>query len=281
MLAGLKDVLAYAEKAQCAIAAFNVYNMETAMGVFQAAEETGAPVIMQVYSRLFASGNAEYLAPIILQAAKKLKTPAAFHLDHGASDLIVEKALRIGASAIMIDGSSLPFEKNVALTAEVVRRCSAVGVDVEGELGHIGTTNDDLPPELTSVEEAEIYVEKTGVSALAIMVGTAHGRYKQIPHIDVERINQIRERTDIPLVLHGGSGVPEDQMIAAVKAGIRKVNFGTDLCYAFMDAVRAAPAQLVAPDVAMADAITAVKQFAVEKIRLLSTPLISGGWGNA
>ncbi len=269
MLVNLKEILAIAEKGNFAIPAFNVYNMETVMGVINAAEELNAPVILQSYSRLFTNEEAYFLAPIVLAAAKKAKVPVCFHLDHGASEHEVVRALTYGATGIMIDASSLPFEENKSYTARVAELCAHVGVPVEGELGHIGSVNDESMAEFTDPGEAKAYVDATGVSALAILVGTAHGRYKKAPKLDIERISKIKELTGIPLVLHGGSGVPDDQIKAAVNAGIRKINFGTDLCYSFLDKVFETSREKIAIDLFMKDAIKNVGEFAKSKIRLL------------
>lgn len=269
MLASLQTVLDIAERNQCAIPAFNVYNMETVMGVARAAEKARSAVIIQVYSRLLENPEADYLAPVILRAAEMLTVPVAFHLDHGASEKVVRKALSLGATGIMRDASALPFAENVAETRRVVAQCKAAGVSVEGELGHVGTTKDAEMAEYTRVDEAVRYVEETGVSALAILVGTAHGRYQQAPVLDIQRIDDIRRATGIPLVLHGGSGVPDDQIRAAIGAGIRKINFGTDLCYAFLDSVFATSRELVAVDLFMKESIESVSRFAASKIELL------------
>ena len=269
MFVGLDEMLEIAQKKKCAIPAFNVYNMETVMGVLRASDASGSPVIMQIYNRLFDSGNAMFLAPVILKAAAVAKNPIAFHLDHGASYVQVEKALRYGASSIMIDGSSYQLEENIARTKTIVELCASVGVSVEGELGHVGSVNDDTMNAFTDPEAAARFVAETGVKALAIMVGTAHGRYKKAPKIDIERIAKIRSVTGIWLVLHGGSGIPDEQIRASIEAGIRKINFGTDLCYAFMDEVRRVPENMVAPDAVMEKPIEAVKNYALEKIKLL------------
>ena len=150
MLVTLQEIIGMAEKGNYCIPAFNVYNTETVMGVFDAAEEAKAPVIMQVYPRLFNEYVGYYLAPAILAAAKKATVPVCFHLDHGPSEAEVMKALRLGATGIMLDGSTHPFEENVALTKHIVESCKAVGVGVEGELGHIGSVNDDAMDEFTS-----------------------------------------------------------------------------------------------------------------------------------
>lgn len=269
MLVNLKEILDIAEKGNFAIPAFNVYNMETVMGVFEAAEELNAPVIIQSYSRLFTNKEAYFLAPIVLAAAKKASVPICFHLDHGAGYTEAAKAVQYGASGVMIDGSAYEFEQNVEFTKKVCDICNELGVPVEGELGHIGSVNDDSMGEYTKVDEAEEFVKRTGVSALAILVGTAHGRYKKAPKLDIERIADIKKATGIPLVLHGGSGVPDDQLISAVKAGIRKINFGTDVCYSFLDKVFETSRELIAIDLFMKDSIASVKDFAMSKIKLL------------
>lgn len=269
MYYGLKDILQLGEAGKFAVPAFNVYNLETVLGVMNAAEEAGAPVIFQMYSRLLDSQNGQYVAPIIMEAIKNMRVPAAFHLDHGAGVPEVLRALRYGATGIMIDASTKPLEENIEKTRQVVAMCREVGVGVEGELGHIGTTKETIGTEYTKVDEAVRYVEQTGVSALAIMVGTAHGHYKQAPVLDIERVGQIHSAVDAHLVLHGGSGVPDQQIRAAIDAGIRKINFSTDLCCAFMDTVRGVDSSIVAIDIAMKEPVNAVKAFALSKIQLL------------
>lgn len=269
MLNDLNTVLEIAEKKQCAIPAFNVYNAETALGVLFAAEEANACVIMQMYSRLFSNQEAEFLAPALVAAAHRSKTRVVFHLDHGADDLAVARAIRWGCTSIMRDASALPFEENIAVTKQVVALCHAVSVPVEGELGHIGTTKESISAEYTKVEEAVEFVRRTGVDALAILVGTAHGHYKQAPVIAIDRIREIKEATGIPPVLHGGSGVPDDQIIAAIGAGVRKINFGTDICYSFLDRVFETSRDIFAVDLFMKEPVQAVKRFALAKIKLL------------
>lgn len=269
MLYDLKDILEIGQQGNFAVPAFNVYNLETVLGVMNAAEEAGAPVIFQMYSRLLDSQNGQYVAPMIREAAKNMKVPVAFHLDHGAGVPEVLRALRYGATGIMIDASTQPLEQNIETTRNVVAMCNEVGVSVEGELGHIGTTKDEIGVEHTKVDEAIRYVEETGVSALAIMVGTAHGHYKQAPVLNIQRIKEIHDAVPAHLVLHGGSGVPDEQIKASIDAGIRKINFSTDLCCAFMNAVRGVDSSIVAIDIAMRDPINAVKEFALSKIALL------------
>ena len=265
----LNEILALGEEGGFAVPAFNVYNLETVLGVMNAAEQTGAPVIFQMYSRLFDSQLAKFVAPVIMEAVDSMKTPAAFHLDHGAGVPEVLRALRYGATGIMIDASTLPLEENIEKTKAAVALCRECGVSVEGELGHVGTTKDESMAEFTKVEDAARFVDETGVSALAIMVGTAHGHYKKAPVLGIDRIAEIHAATQAHLVLHGGSGVPDDQIRAAVAAGIRKVNFGTDVCCSFLDATRKVDQSVIALDLFMKEPTAAVRDFAVSKINLL------------
>lgn len=269
MLTDMKTLLDIAEEKGCAIPAFNVYNAETALGAIFAAEEANSCVILQMYSRLFSNFEAQFMAPSILEAARNAKVKVAFHLDHGANDEVVTKALRWGCTGVMRDASTSPFEENVAILKNVVERAHAVGVSVEGELGHIGVAKDGVSTEYTKVDEAKKFVDETGVDALAIMVGTAHGHYKQAPVLALDRIAEIHAATKAHLVLHGGSGVPDDQIQASVKAGIRKINFGTDVCCSFLDEVRRTSPDLLAVDLFMKEPIQNVKRFCLSKIELL------------
>ena len=269
MLVNLQTILKDADEKGYAVPAFNVYNMETVMGVIQAAEEQRAPVIIQFYSRLATTGFVDYLAPIILKAAEKATVPVCIHLDHGAGYEAAAISLKNGATGIMVDFSKLDMEENIANTKKSVDILSAMNIGVEGEIGHIGSAADGVPTDYTTVEEAKKYVDGTGVSALAVAVGTAHGKYKQAPVLQIERIKEIKEAVKIPLVLHGGSGVPDDQIKLSIQAGIRKINFGTDLCLAFLDACRARDKSIVGIDVFMYEPIKAVMDFTVSKIQLL------------
>lgn len=273
MLVNLKYVLDLAEKGGFCIPAFNVYNMETVMGVLKAAEETKAPIIMQVYPRLMKEEAGYFLSPVILAAAEKATVPVCFHLDHGPSELETTRSVRWGATGIMLDGSTLQFEENIALTKRVVETCKFVDVQVEGELGHVGTTKDSEMDEFATPEDAKRFVEETGVACLAVAVGTAHGKYTKPPKLDIERIKAIRKATDnTALVLHGGSGVPDEEIRKAVKAGIRKMNFATDICYAFLDSCLEElqkPDRAIAIDNFMKKPIGAVKEFCITRIKLV------------
>ena len=273
MLVSLKNVLELAEEGGYCIPAFNVYNMETVMGVIKAAEAERAPIIMQIYPRLMKEETGYYLSPVVLAAAEAASVPVCFHLDHGPSELETTRSLRYGATGIMLDGSTLPFEETIALTKRVAETCAYVGVGVEGELGHVGMTSDDDMDEFTTPEDAKRFVEETGVACLAVAVGTAHGRYAKPPKLDIERIKAIREATgDTALVLHGGSGVPDEEIRRAVRAGVRKMNFATDVCYAFLDTCKEvldSPNRPVAVDTFMKKPIEAVRDFCISRIRLV------------
>ncbi len=273
MLVGLKEIIAIAEKGEFCVPAFNVYNTETIMGVIAAAEEEKAPVIIQVYPRLINEEVGFYLAPAIVAAARRASVPVCFHLDHGPDETTAQKILYWGATGIMYDGSVHPFEENVATTKHIVEMCNAVNVGVEGELGHVGSVNDDAMEEYTDPKEAGEFVKRTGVTCLAVLIGNAHGHYKKTPCLDIERVKAIREATNnTPLVLHGGSGIPDDQVKAAIKAGIRKMNIGTDVCCAFADGTNetlADPNRSLAVDLFMKKPIESVKALAINKIRLV------------
>ena len=271
MLVKFDEILSMAEKGGFAIPAFNVYNMETVMGVIAAAEEMKAPVILQNYSRLFTNDEGFHVAPVVLAAAERASVPVCYHLDHGAGETEVVRALRYGATGIMIDKSLLSMDENIAYTKKIVEMCSAVSIAVEGEIGHVGVAaqGDEQTTEYTTADEAKKFVEGTGVRALAVAVGPAHGRYKKAPKLAIERIAEINGAVDAALVLHGGSGVPDEEIRAAIKAGIRKINFGTDLCYSFLDSVFATSRDIYAIDLFMKDAIESVKNFAIGKIKLL------------
>jgi ketose-bisphosphate aldolase len=243
--------------------------METVMGVIKAAEEKRAPVIIQFYSRLATTGFSDYLAPIILKAAEMATVPVCMHLDHGAGFEAAAIALKNGATGIMVDFSKLSMEENIENTKKAVDILSVMNIGVEGEIGHIGSAADGVPTDYTTVEEAKEFAEKTGVCALAVAVGTAHGKYKQAPKLAIERIKEIKESAKIPLVLHGGSGIPDDQIKLAIEAGIRKINFGTDICCSFLDAVFEVDRSIIGIDVFMREPIESVKKFAVSKIELL------------
>lgn len=236
-----KEMLAAADKGAYAVGAFNVENMEMVMAVIKAAEEMRAPAILQTTpSTIKYAGLSLYYANV-KAAAKRASVPIALHLDHGSSFALAMQALRTGYTSIMIDGSHESFEDNIALTRSVVNACAASDIPVEAELGKVGGKEDDLEcddPGYTDPEDAVKFVEETGVSSLAVAIGTAHGIYKGEPKLDVERLSEIRKRVAVPLVLHGASGVPEETVKECIRRGISKVNFATELRIAYSDGVK-------------------------------------------
>ena len=238
MQCNLKEILALADSKGVAIPAFNCYNVESVMGVAQAARETGAPVIFQMFTRMMDTEFGPYVAAAIREAINRLPVPAAMHLDHGAGIPQVLRALRLGCTSIMIDASTHPLDENIAITRQAVEICRECGVYVEGELGHVGGTADEKMSDFTDVDEAARFAKETGVAAMAVMVGTAHGVYKSAPVLDIERTREIHRVTGLPLVLHGGSGIEQDYITRGIKAGIAKINVGTELRQPYERAMR-------------------------------------------
>lgn len=238
MLVTTKEMLLDAQKNHYAVGAFNVENLEFVMAVLAAAEETKSPVIMQTTPGTIKTAGLDYFYGMVAAAAARTDVPVALHLDHGDGYDRCMQAFRIGYTSVMIDGSHESFEDNIALTASVARAGAAMGVPVEAELGKVGGKEDDGPAvegenPYTDPEEAREFVERTGCTSLAIGVGTAHGVYTETPHIEQEVVKAIRAAVDVPLVLHGTSGVPDEQVAEAVKNGICKVNYATELRQAY------------------------------------------------
>lgn len=235
-----KELLLDARKHGYAIGAFNVENMEMVQAVVAAAEELRAPVILQTTPGTLKYAPPELFYANVAAAAKAATVPVVMHLDHGNSFDLALRAFRAGYTSIMIDGSQKPFEENIALTKAVTDACHAGGVSVEAELGKVGGKEDDLvsAAAYTDPEEAAEFAARTGVDSLAVAIGTAHGVYKGVPQLDLERISRIRELVSVPLVLHGSSGVPEDTVRECIRRGMCKVNYATDLRIAFTQGVK-------------------------------------------
>lgn len=238
-----KKLLLDAQKGGYAVGAFNVENMEMAMAVVAAANETGSPVLIQTTPTTVKYAGLDLYLANVRTLAERTSVPVAMHLDHGNSFDLCMQAYRTGYTSIMIDGSKLSFEENIALTKSVTDACHPGNVPVEGELGKVGGKEDDLENgddnPYTDPLEAKEFVERTGVDYLAVGIGTAHGIYKGIPKVNVERLSEIRNVVDIPLVLHGTSGVPDDQVRDCVRRGICKVNYATDLRIALSNGIKA------------------------------------------
>ena len=218
-----KELLLDAQNRGYAVGAFNVENMEMVQAVVAAAEELNAPVIMQTTPSTVKYADLAYFYANVKVAAEKASVPVVMHLDHGDSFELAMRALRTGYTSIMIDGSHESFEDNIKVTKAVVDACHPSKVPVEAELGKVGGKEDDLDGGnggYTDPQEALQFVEATKVDSLAVAIGTAHGVYKGIPKLDVERLSEIRKVVEVPLVLHGTSGVPDEAVKECVKRGI-------------------------------------------------------------
>lgn len=279
MLVTGNEILQDAHKNNYAVGAFNVNNMEIVQAIIEAAEETRSPVILQASQGGLDYAGVEYIAALAKVAAENATVPVAIHLDHGTDFVQVVKCVRNGFSSIMIDGSKYELEENIIVTNKVIEICRAVGVSVEAELGKIGGTEDDITVDerdatFTDPAEAKEFVERTNVDSLAIAVGTAHGVYKGTPKIDFERIKKIKELVNIPLVLHGSSGVADDDIKQAVSLGINKINIDTELRQSFTKAIHdfvAKEPEVIDPRKIIGVARTAMKERVAEKMRLFGS----------
>lgn len=236
-----KDMLLKAQKGGYAVGAFNVENMEMVKAVIAAAEELKAPVMLQTTPSTVKYGTVETYAAIVAAEAKKAAVPVCLHLDHGSSYELAMQCLENGYTSVMIDGSHEDFEGNVAVSKKVVDAAKTKGIPVEAELGKVGGKEDDLEAEAdtnTDPMEAKEFAERTGIDSLAVAIGTAHGFYAGTPVLDKERLSEIRKVVDIPLVLHGASGLTDEDVMDCVQRGICKVNFATELRKAYTDAVK-------------------------------------------
>ncbi|MFC5402164.1 class II fructose-1,6-bisphosphate aldolase [Cohnella soli] len=258
------------------IGAFNVHTLEMLQAVVEAAEETRSPLIIQSTVGTVKHLGADYIAAAAKVAADRASVPIALHLDHCSDFDIIMQCIRAGYTSVMIDASHDPFDANVAATRKVVEAASAVGVNVEAELGRVGGVEDDIVVDerdalLADPDECAKFVELTGVHTLAPAIGTAHGIYKGEPNIDFDRIGRIAAKVSVPLVLHGGSGIPEAQVRKAVSLGMSKMNVATELRIVFSDAIKevfAANPDENDPRKYMVPAKKALKLAAIEKMRL-------------
>ena len=264
-----KKMLQDAQDGHYAVGAFNVENMEMVMAVIEAAEEMNAPVIMQTTPSTVKYAGLDYYLANVKAAAERADIPVALHLDHGSSYGLAMQALRTGYTSIMIDGSHEGFEDNVVLTKAVVDACRPSGIPVEAELGKVGGKEDDLDggdgDGYTDPNQAKEFVERTGASSLAVAIGTAHGLYKGEPKLEQERLSNIRQVVSVPLVLHGASGVPDEAVREAIRRGICKVNYATELRIAYSNGIK----EVLKTDPEKYGAIGKkyVKTFVMEKIR--------------
>ena len=281
MLVNMNDVLYDAKKGKYAVGLFNAVNLELARGIIAAAEQTGSPVIMGTAEVLFPYGPLEEVSYYLLPMAKKANVPVVIHLDHGLKKETCLKALELGFTSIMYDCSTDSYDENVRKVKEMADIAHSFGATIEGELGHVGDNEGsaegsshlaDPSAFFTDPKMAKDYVDKTGVDALAIAVGNAHGAYKLPPKLDFNRIRTIANTVDVPLVLHGGSGLTDNDFRQAIKEGISKVNIFTDINVA---AVEAEFKKFTSMDKGLIDlipaAVEAVKQESMKKMQLFSS----------
>lgn len=278
MLVNMNEVLLPAKQHKYAVGLFNAVNLELARGIIAAAESTGSPVIMGTAEVLFPYGPLEEVSYYLLPMAKKAKVPVVIHLDHGLNKETCLKALELGFTSIMYDCSTDSYDENVKKVKEMADIAHSYGATIEGELGHVGDNEGsaegsshltDPSAFFTDPKMAKDYVEKTGVDALAIAVGNAHGAYKLPPKLDFERIRTISKTVNVPLVLHGGSGLTDNDFRQAIQEGISKVNIFTDINVA---AAKAAFDHFTDANKGITDLIPAqveaIKQETIKKMQL-------------
>lgn len=229
-LVKMKDLLRRAEEKNIGCGAFSVGNMEMVRGAIRAAEELDTPIILQIAEVRLKNSPLHLMGPMMVQAAKEAKVDVAVHLDHGLTFETVDKALELGFTSVMLDASTLPFEKNIARVKAVVEKARKYGATVEAELGLVGGSEDgscDHGIRCTDPDDAVVYARETGIDALAVAIGNAHGNYPVAPTLAFDVLEKIHEKVDIPLVLHGGSGITDKDFQRAISLGIRKVNIAT------------------------------------------------------
>lgn len=226
----MKDLLIQAAKENRGCGAFSVGNMEMVKGAVQAAEELGTPIILQIAEVRLKHSPLALMGPMMVQAAREAKVDVAVHLDHGQTLETLKKALELGFTSVMFDGSTLPFEENIARTIEAKRLADGYGATVEAELGLVGGSEDGSENHgirCTNPQDAKVFCEKSGVDALAVAIGNAHGNYPVAPKLAFDVLEEIHNTVDVPLVLHGGSGITDEDFRKAISFGIRKVNIAT------------------------------------------------------
>lgn len=230
MLVNMRELLADAQKGNYAVGSFSVANMEMVLGVLQAAKELNAPVILQIAEVRLKQSPLELIGPLMAAAAKYADTPVAVHFDHGKTMEKITQALEIGFTSVMFDGSHLPLDENIEMTKKVIEKAKKYGASVEAEIGCVGGSEDgseDIAVNCTKVEDAVRFEKETGVDALAIAIGNAHGNYKSTPKLRFDILEEVEKNTDLPLVLHGGTGITPDDFVRCSHTGIKKINIAT------------------------------------------------------
>lgn len=230
MLVNMRDLLKDAQKGNYAVGSFSVANMEMVLGVLKAAEELNAPVILQIAEVRLKQSPLELIGPLMVAAAKNAKTPVAVHFDHGKTKEKISQALELGFTSVMFDGSHLPLEENISQTLDIIKAAREYGASVEAEIGCVGGSEDgseDIAINCTKPEDAVRFAEETGVDALAIAIGNAHGNYKSTPKLRFDILEECARLVSAPLVLHGGTGISPEDFVKCSKTGIKKINIAT------------------------------------------------------
>ncbi len=230
MLVNMRDLLKSAQEGNYAVGSFSVANMEMVLGVLKAAEELNAPVILQIAEVRLKQSPLELIGPLMVAAAKNAKTPVAVHFDHGKTEEKINQALELGFTSVMFDGSHLPLEENIAETKKIIAMAKKYGAAVEAEIGCVGGSEDgseDIAINCTKPDDAVRFEKETGVDALAIAIGNAHGNYKSTPKLRFDILEECAKRVETPLVLHGGTGISPDDFVKCSKTGIKKINIAT------------------------------------------------------
>lgn len=230
MLVNMRDLLKDAQKGNYAVGSFSVANMEMVLGVLKAAEELNAPVILQIAEVRLKQSPLELIGPLMVAAAKNAKTPVAVHFDHGKTKEKINQALELGFTSVMFDGSHLPLEENISQTLDIIKAAREYGAAVEAEIGCVGGSEDgseDIAINCTKPEDAVRFAEETGVDALAIAIGNAHGNYKSTPKLRFDILEECARLVSAPLVLHGGTGISPEDFVKCSKTGIKKINIAT------------------------------------------------------
>lgn len=230
MLVNMRELLADAQKGNYAVGSFSVANMEMVLGVLKAAQELNAPVILQIAEVRLKQSPFELIGPLMVAAAKNAKTPVAVHFDHGKTEKMIGMALELGFTSVMFDGSHLPLEKNIEETKKIVSMAKKYSAAVEAEIGCVGGSEDgseDIAINCTKPDDAVRFAAETEVDALAVAIGNAHGNYKSTPKLRFDILEECAKRVSAPLVLHGGTGISEEDFIRCAKTGIKKINIAT------------------------------------------------------
>jgi len=270
----MKEILADAQEKNYGVGFFNTFNIDMAYAAIRAAEECNSPVIIGPAESLIKYGTFDWSMPVLLEQARKAKVPVAVHLDHGYSFDVILQAAKAGCGSVMFDGTREEnHSENVRKSAELARICHAMGVGLECELGSVGGLSDETGHEdetaYTDPNDAREFIEQTGADFLAVSIGTQHGVYKATPKLDLNRLAEIHAAVDVPLVLHGGSGLSDDDFRNTIAGGIRKVNVFTDIILAAKNAIHADNDEIYGDALLRAEA--AMKEAVIAKIKLFGS----------